>query len=483
MKTKILLIIFFVLVIIIPTGCKKKEIVDDDKPIDNPPTQEGTKKDTPIINFNQENYIVGDNLSFNCENYKLDELDFSIDEELALMANNDGTYKVRRTGDYLLTFSLKSDSEIKYETNLKFYSSTFDLNITTPIIGIGDKCEVWVYNFDKLLEDSDNDFTFTIDNEDVASIDGQVLTAKALGNVTITATSKLNPKVNSKVTIKVGSDTEDFILRVSDPLGKICVGETLKVTYSLDYPITDFVWLTSDREILRVTKYDTAVEITGIGKGDTNFSCYLKSNPSIKGTYHIHVDGYKDVDYIDKFIKLAYEQVGIYEGKNANGEYNNITKFGEWYNNNGEPWCATFVSWCWYHAGLSNELLVKYQGCYNGMEWCAEHGIFHDVKGDYYKKDADFMPQSGDVVFFLSNGSSHTGIVAYADNDYIYTIEGNRSNCVGVWRIAINHKSITGYARPHYPETDNRVDQSWIKTTNTGGIYLWKDITTGQSTI
>lgn len=182
-----------------------------------------------------------------------------------------------------------------------------------------------------------------------------------------------------------------------------------------------------------------------------------------------------DIDYRAKLVQLAYSQVGIYEGKDAKGSYNNIQKYGAWYGNNGQPWCAMFVSWNWHHAGLSHDLLLKYQGCYTGKEWCEKKGIFK------YKKN--YTPITGDIVFFLSNGASHTGIVAYCDGTYIYTIEGNRSNKVGVWRIKLNNKTITGYAVPNYPASSTLEDFSWIKEKQQNGKYLWTHVTSGDSTI
>ena len=57
-------------------------------------------------------------------------------------------------------------------------------------------------------------------------------------------------------------------------------------------------------------------------------------------------------------------QNGRYELKNGN--YVNDTKYNHWYNYDG-AWCAMFVSWCWYHAGLSNDLLVKYNAVFNKL--------------------------------------------------------------------------------------------------------------------
>lgn len=38
------------------------------------------------------------------------------------------------------------------------------------------------------------------------------------------------------------------------------------------------------------------------------------------------------------------------DNKTANAGYNNYTKYGEWCGDNGEYWCAQFVSWCFYQT-------------------------------------------------------------------------------------------------------------------------------------
>ena len=49
-----------------------------------------------------------------------------------------------------------------------------------------------------------------------------------------------------------------------------------------------------------------------------------------------------------------------YDGidEDANKGTGNYTKYGTWYNGGralSEPWCAEFVSWCFYEAGRQTE--------------------------------------------------------------------------------------------------------------------------------
>ena len=143
---------------------------------------------------------------------------------------------------------------------------------------------------------------------------------------------------------------------------------------------------------------------------------------------------------LDKFVYTALAECGTVEGAN------NITKYGEWYGMNGEPWCAMFVSWCANQAGLladsgnNNGIIPKYASVSLGMEWY-KNKLRFGKKGEY-------KPHYGDILF-LKTGASHTAIVAGYDegNNKIYTIEGNFSNKVSkVWRYADDPR-ITGYGK------------------------------------
>ena len=75
-----------------------------------------------------------------------------------------------------------------------------------------------------------DDFNFTVDNTDIATIENGVVTAQGIGTVTVTATSKYNPLVKSNLSIRVGDPTSEFMIRPSVELAKIKVGEILPFT-------------------------------------------------------------------------------------------------------------------------------------------------------------------------------------------------------------------------------------------------------------
>ena len=434
----------------------------------------------PIATMDKDYYVVGEIIGFNLENYdNINLFDITFDTTNGVKKNNDGSITARRVGTYTATLTLKEDSTKTLSLEFTVYKSSFQLDSTTSITAVGDKVEVWVFDFTNLYETTEDDFIYTVDDDSVAEIENRVLTAKKIGDVIVTATSIHNPNVKQTIKIRVGDPNTEFMIRPTKELGQIKIGEILPMNLTNNQNPSDFVWLCDDSEIARPTKYDTALEVSGVKEGRSSITCYKESDPSVRTKYMITVKGEVLVDYRKRIVELAYEQVGIREGIKENGDYDNDTKFGRWYGNNGEPWCATFVSWCWYHAGLSNDLLLKYQGCTAGMQWCKEQGIF--------KNKEEYTPTTGDIVFFQSgstyNGvSSHTGIVAHCDGEYIYTIEGNRSNCVGVWRIKLDNTRIIGYGIPNYPGLDEYDNFSWIKEQKSDGSYYWTNVSAGDST-
>lgn len=117
----------------------------------------------------------------------------------------------------------------------------------------------------------------------------------------------------------------------------------------------------------------------------------------------------------------------------------NLTKYGDWYGLNGQPWCAIFVSWVFYHEGLPLAFTTP-----KGFA-AVQVGISKfKAMGRWYTSG----PKPGDLVFFTY---SHVGIVESVNGDgSIVSIEGNSSDRVQ----QVKHKSdILGYGRPNYSST------------------------------
>ena len=124
---------------------------------------------------------------------------------------------------------------------------------------------------------------------------------------------------------------------------------------------------------------------------------------------------------VEKLIAVAeHELAWGFAEDNAN----NITPYGQWYGMNGSAWCAMFVSYCAYQAGLLDALIPKYAWCPSGMSW-------YKKKNRYHKRQSEYVPKKGDIIFFYNFSAlrvSHTGIVVDGDEDTVVTIEGNTAS-------------------------------------------------------
>lgn len=123
-------------------------------------------------------------------------------------------------------------------------------------------------------------------------------------------------------------------------------------------------------------------------------------------------------------LKLAEEELakGVYEltGNNDNPEIDKYRNGAA----NGQPWCASFVSWI-YGAGQNsdNAATFGYDASVSGIKSKAESAGYYAQKGSY-------TPQAGDLMI-QKNNASHVGVVTGVDADgTIHTIEGNSSDRV-----------------------------------------------------
>jgi uncharacterized Zn-binding protein involved in type VI secretion len=155
-------------------------------------------------------------------------------------------------------------------------------------------------------------------------------------------------------------------------------------------------------------------------------------------------------------IALAMTQRGITEMPPGS----NLVKYGAWYGDNGEPWCAMFVSWCFDHVGMP---VIHYSYCPYGVDYF-QRGEYGTWYGGYASK-----AEPGDIVFYdfpevgtPAGEADHTGIVVSDDGSYITTIEGNtsapggsgsQSNGGGVFlKTRPKDDMILGFGRPRYPK-------------------------------
>lgn len=140
------------------------------------------------------------------------------------------------------------------------------------------------------------------------------------------------------------------------------------------------------------------------------------------------------------FLEIAENELGTSSGD----------KYRLWYSGvaDGEPWCATFVSWCANEAGILGETIPKFQSCAVGVSWFRSK--------NEWKEGSDYIPNPGDIIFFEFqnpyDGPEHVGIVWKVENGMVQTIEGNSSDQCQSNIYVIGSSVIYGYGIPEYPE-------------------------------
>lgn len=92
-------------------------------------------------------------------------------------------------------------------------------------------------------------------------------------------------------------------------------------------------------------------------------------------------------------------------------------------------------------VNLYREIIPKFATCEDeGVTWFKEHNLW---------KETDYIPKSGDIIFFdweQDNHSDHVGIVERVENDIVYTIEGNTTgDMVKEEKYDLNNGCIKGY--------------------------------------
>lgn len=164
----------------------------------------------------------------------------------------------------------------------------------------------------------------------------------------------------------------------------------------------------------------------------------------------------------DKVISVAKAEIGYLEkksnkdlnSKTANAGSKNYTKYGAWYGDNSDYWCAMFVCWCFAQAygSTAKDILC------GGYSAACETMRARFVKAGRYNKE----PQAGDCIFFTGTrhaGANHIGIVWKVDGSKIYTIEGNTSGANGVIdngggvaqkSYSKSYSRIMGYGHPKF---------------------------------
>ncbi len=218
-------------------------------------------------------------------------------------------------------------------------------------------------------------------------------------------------------------------------------------------------------------------------------------------------------------VAVAASQIGYLEGDDEYGEmgtvggYGNFTEYGKYTNANEAAWCASFCSWVMYAAKATDQRSyvaswnddngTSYNMARDGVSYWGETYVPHwstmlNKNGDYrfadyyipsYKPEqASYKPQTGNLIFFISSPTAdwplfegHIGLVAYSDDQYVYTIEGNTSSQNGVEaegggvffkKYALNSSSVAGYGILPYETVSGLPEIDYSGANPTPGLYV-----------
>ena len=115
----------------------------------------------------------------------------------------------------------------------------------------------------------------------------------------------------------------------------------------------------------------------------------------------------------------------------------------------GESWCAAFLSWCFLQAAGGNKAAMPFKysaGARNVFNQFKQKGWTYDGL------DPARQPQPGDIAAWwrvsLPSGFGHIAIVHHLKDGFLYTIEGNKAaNVAGFSYVKTRMDKLLGYGR------------------------------------
>ena len=246
-------------------------------------------------------------------------------------------------------------------------------------------------------------------------------------------------------------------------------------------------------------------------KGGNDVSESYKNSEFYEKLSKLHITGDQRTDVVAVALTqagyLESDIEGDYAGTYVGGwkdftEYNyNMGDWGAGYGYDESigaamHWCASFVSW----ALLQSQVYELQKGSIS--DWCRKNtdspeaymwrevGVGHWVdqvtRAGYYKKShakgGDYIPLSGDIIFFTNDGTSrsHIGLVVYSDEENVYTVEGNtsasgyssNSACCAVKSYTHDSTYILGYGAMPYTTVEGAAKVDFSGKTRTTGYYM-----------
>lgn len=185
-------------------------------------------------------------------------------------------------------------------------------------------------------------------------------------------------------------------------------------------------------------------------------------------------------NYATDILNVAFSQEGYHESNSSSDMTGysdgnkNYTEYGYCAGVNGEPWCASFISWCARRARIPKEVL------HTSVYACASYF------GAEFRKSGEYTPKAGDIIIFdwvkdglctlmpIEAHGDHVSLVYRVSGDTVYYIDGNGTdlqgndaNDVRCHSRKISDENIKGYG----VYTDKAADISLVKRTYVFGQY------------
>ena len=150
-------------------------------------------------------------------------------------------------------------------------------------------------------------------------------------------------------------------------------------------------------------------------------------------------------DWARDLVAIARSQLGYMESErnfiiDKNGFVHGFTRYGAWYGAAYANWCAMFVSFCMYYAGIPSDQVPYEAGCESWIKKFDSLDVYHTK---------NYQPQPGDIVFLAFEENSHVGIVTAVDGNAFSTIEGNVGKAVARHDYHLGDDEVKGFADLH----------------------------------
>ena len=153
----------------------------------------------------------------------------------------------------------------------------------------------------------------------------------------------------------------------------------------------------------------------------------------------------------EDLVGISKTQVGYTESQlnfevGDAGQRKGYSRYGAWYGAPYNDWSAMFVSFCLNYANADPEAFPRSSGAATMAELWKDQGKYIPI--------GDYIPQSGDIVFFHNNTA---GIVTEVYQASCCVIRGDQADAVTADTIPLSDASIVGWGSTESPETQEQL--------------------------